>query len=128
MKHHYLLPCIAVLAVAGCHKASDPAPAPKPDYEAMAAAADAQAEELAARAHLTGSMTDEQILRAIGADPSKFKLRTAPVESGGGTIQTSYTNETTQIEICRTPTTGALLVYHMPWNDQQRWMVKGKAP
>lgn len=131
MKRQYNLVCALALAVAGCNKADDPPPAPQPDAEspaAAAAAADAQAEELAARAHLTASMTDEQVLRAIGADPASFKPRHAPVESAGGAIQTSYTNETTDIEISRTPGTGALHVYHLPWNPQTRWLVKGKAP
>src|SRR5689334_5337571 len=120
MKHHYVLACMAVLAVAGCHKESTPQSAPQPDYEAQAAEADAEAEERATRAHLTLSLSDEQILRAIGADPASLKPRAAPVESAGGTIQVSYANETTQIEICRTPSTGALFVYYVPSDLQKR--------
>jgi len=121
---------ILVLALAGCGKGKDSAPAPKPDYEAMAAAMDAADEERAARAHLTSSMTDEQILRAIGADPTMLKLKPAPDGYGGPSFRkTAYTNETTDIEISRSLDTGGLLVYKlMPVGQQNRWLVKGKAP
>lgn len=122
---YYLIFIVALLAVAGCNKPSDPPPAPKPDYEAMAAAQDAADEERAARAHLTVSMTDEQILRAIGVDPATVKLMLAPEGYGGPSFKkAAYTNETVDIEISRSLDTGGLLVY----GTQGRWLVKGKKP
>jgi len=105
--------CIAILlAVAGCNRASDPPSAPKPDYESMAAAQDAADEERAARAHLAASMSDEEILRAIGVDPAAVKLKPAPERYGGTSFKkTAYTNETIDIEISRSLDTGRLLVY-----------------
>ena len=126
MKREYILACVAALALAACNKATDLPPAPKPDYEAMAAAEDAAAEERAARAHLTASMTDEQILRAIGVDPATVKLKPALEGYGGPAFRkTAYTNEAIDIEISRSLDTGALLVYQL---DGTRWIAKGKQP
>jgi hypothetical protein len=126
MKHSYHLICIAVLlGAAGCNKASDPPPSSKPDYEATAAAQDAADEQRAAQAHLTASLTDEQILRAIGVDPAAVKLAPAPKGYGGPSFKkTAYTNETIDLEIGRSLDTGDLLVY----GTQGRWLVKGKKP
>lgn len=125
MKHSSYLICIAVLlVVAGCNKASEP-PAPQPDHEAMAAILDAEAEARAAGAHLTTSMTDEQILRAIGVDPAVVKLKPPPEGYNTPSYKkVAYTNETVDIEIDRMLETGQLLVY----GTQGRWLVKGKQP
>jgi hypothetical protein len=125
MSSFNVLICIAVLlAAAGCNKASDP-PAPQPDFEAMAAVLDAEAEARAAGAHLTLSMTDEQILRAIGVDPAAVKLKPPPEGYNTPSYKkVAYTNETVDIEIDRMLNTGQLLVY----GTQGRWLVKGKQP
>jgi hypothetical protein len=86
-----LLWVVVLLATAGCNKAGDPQAAPKSDYEAMAASQDAADEERAARAHLTASMTDEQILRAIGVEPATVKLKPAPEGYGGPSFKKQLT-------------------------------------
>jgi hypothetical protein len=120
------LVCIpAFLAIGGCNKAADPPAAAKPDYEAMAVALDAADEERATRAHLTASMTDEQILRAIGVEPATLKLKPVPEGWGGpSVIHTAYTSDVVDIEISRSADTGGLLVY----GTQGTWLVKGKRP
>jgi hypothetical protein len=128
MKPRYYLLYIAVLAVAGCKKADEPPPpAAKSDPVLTGYESDAAAETCAARDHLTASMTDEQVLRAIGIDPALVKLKPAPPGYGGdGSIKTAYTNETMDIEMSRVPRTGYLLVYSM--DQGKRWIVKGNAP
>jgi hypothetical protein len=129
MKHHCQLLCLAALITAGCDKASAPPPAAQlpPDYEAIAAADEAASVERATRAHLSATMTDEQILRAIGVDPASVKLRPGPEIFGDGhSTQTSYTNEMADIEISREPGTPYLFVSQM---DQGiHWLVKNKKP
>ena len=123
--------CIVVLSMAGCGKSSAPPPAPQSQSNHVVTAAeyDAESEERAARAHLTLSMTDEQILRAIGVNPAEVKLCPAPQGYGGSGdfVKTAYTNETTDVEISRT--SKSLLVYQaMPADRQNRWLVKPKEP
>jgi hypothetical protein len=126
MRRGYCLIGSAILlAVAGCNRADDAPSTRKPDYEAMAAAQDAADEQRAAQAHLTTSMTDEQILRAIGVDPAAVKLKPPPEGYNSPTFnKTAYTNETIDIEVDRLLSTGDLLVY----GTQGRWLVKGKKP
>jgi hypothetical protein len=126
MRRSYSLICFGVLlAVAGCNKPNDASPASKPDYEAMAAAQDAADEQRATQAHLTASMTDEQILRAIDVDPAAVKLKPAPEGYDSPSFKkTAYTNEIIDIEISRSLGAGGLLVY----GTQGRWLVKGKRP
>ena len=91
----------------------------------MAAAQDAADEEHAARDHLTATMTDEQILRAIGVDPTAVKLKPSPEGWTRPSFKhAAYTNESIDIEISRSLDTGNLLVY----GTQGRWLVKGKKP
>jgi hypothetical protein len=91
----------------------------------MATAMDAADEQRAAQAHLTPSMTDEQILRVIGVDPAAVKLKPAPEGYNTASFKkTAYTNETVDIEVDRFLDTGGLLVY----GTQGRWLVKGKKP
>jgi hypothetical protein len=113
--------------MAGCHKAENPPASPpaKADNVLTGYESDAAAEECAARDHLTASMTDEQVLRAIGVDPASVKLKPAPPGYGGDDhVKTAYTNETADIEMSRVPSTGYLLVYSM--DQGKRWLVKGK--
>jgi hypothetical protein len=128
-KQTWQIAAAMALLVSGCNKTSAPPPAvqPPPDYEAIAAADEAAALERAARAHLSASMTDEQILRAIGVDPASVKLRPGPEILGDGhSTQASYTNETADIEISREPGTPYLFISQM---DQGiHWLVKNKKP
>jgi hypothetical protein len=129
MKRRCLLLCIALLAITGCNKTDDPPSASQQEINpaAQMAAEEAAAEERAARIHLTASMTDLEILRAIGIDPALVKLAPAPEGYGGADfIKTAYTNATIDIEISRVPSAGRLLVNQM--DHGTRWIVKGKSP
>jgi hypothetical protein len=117
--------CLAVVTLAGCNKAGDTQSAQILDSEAQAAADEAAAVARAAQAHLSTSMSDDEILRAIGADPAKLKLTRTDV--GNGYIA-SYTNETTNIELTRSASAGISVSRMKPTDQQGKWFVKPKSP
>jgi hypothetical protein len=116
MTRHIRLISLLILLAAGCGK--------QPVSPPLTGVADSP-EIVAARARavqdrLTSSMSDEQILRAIGHDPATLASRRADGVDG---YSMTYTNVTTHIIITRSLVTGISVLRLRPKDQQQHWML-----
>src|SRR6184192_2571726 len=105
---------LLALSLSGCSRQA----APPPSFQAPDLNAAARAR--AVRDGLTSSMSDVQILRALGQDPARL---TARVANGPDGYSTSYTNATTRILITRS-SYGIFVLRDGP--VQQDWLLEKK--
>ncbi|MEO7672826.1 MAG: hypothetical protein ABIU09_01960 [Pyrinomonadaceae bacterium] len=107
---------LLVLVVAGCEKQSTSPSAgviDSPEIEAARARA--------VQDGLTPSMSDVQILRALGHDPD---VLTSHRTDGKDGYSTAYTNDTTDITITRSLVTGISVLRLLLKDQQQHWMLE----
>jgi hypothetical protein len=114
MRHLHLVVLLAVCA-AGCGKQE---PVSAPDWPEFTAA-----RARAAHDGLTPSMSDEQILRAIGHDPSALRVHR---DDGVDGHSMTYTNDKTYIIVSRSLVSGISVLRLHPKDQKQLWMMDKK--
>jgi len=108
----------AVLLLAACQRQPTPATNNQPAMDPQLAAMLQEGRAAAARDHLTGSMTDAEILQSIGYDPATFASnRTYGVDG----YSVGYTNQTTDIIITRSVSTGISILRLSPKDEKEHW-------
>jgi hypothetical protein len=99
---------------AGCER--EPATTPTLDPRLAALLAEGRSNAIAD--HLTNGMSNEQILRAIGADPATLLSNRA---NGIDGYSVTYINAGTNIIITRSLSTGLSVLWLLPKDQQKHW-------
>jgi len=76
--------------------------------------------EMGSVTNLASTMTDEQILRAIGYDPNTL---TAHREDGKDGYSTIYSNGTTLVFVTRSLVSGVIVLRMRPEGQKQEWLL-----
>src|SRR5207247_8205605 len=119
MTRYFHLTIVLALSLVGCEKHSASPSSSQMAYSNQLAAAWARA----VQDGLTPSMSDEQILRAIGHDPA---LLTSHRSNGKDGYSMVYSNETTLIFITRSLVSGISVLRLKPEDQKQYWMLEKK--
>jgi hypothetical protein len=126
MIRHFLCIVFLILTVTGCNRQSATPPskpevsAQSPEVSPAKPEVSAQSLETSSGTNLAASMTDVQILRALGCDPDTL---TSYREHGkDGRIMT-YSNETVLVSVTRSVVSGVSVVRMRPEGQKQEWLL-----
>jgi hypothetical protein len=126
MIRHFLCIAFSALTVMGCNRQSAAPPskpevsAQLPDVSPAKPEASAQSVEISSGTNLTASMTDVQILRALGCDPDTL---TSYREHGKDGRIVTYSNDTVLVSVTRSVVSGVSVVRQRPEGQKQEWLL-----
>ncbi len=104
-RFHYIV--FLALALAGCDRESAPR-------------ADSTPSHVASPTNLVASMSDGQILRAIGHEPATLTSHRTDGKDGYSVV---YSNETTLVNVTRSLVSGVSVLRLRPEEKKQQWML-----